>query len=214
MEKKLIFKINHTGGSTGNTIIRYVEAEYLATDKTKICDLFPFFDEIVKTRQDEIDSCARFCRFKVDNKRVTAIDDFGALLFLELNGIDVDDIQIDYCYAGIGAGEYINDKMKIYIPSSEKNHLERPHIHISNCKGNNSVVFSLIDISILAGRENWGNYFTRKERKNVIECLTENQKEFTSFYNDLSKGNVPKPVKFKYGNNGKTYYLMQDNKTK
>ena len=51
--EKLIFNINHTGSSTGNETIQYVVAEYFANEKTVIEDLFPFFDDVVKTLEKE-----------------------------------------------------------------------------------------------------------------------------------------------------------------
>lgn len=213
MMVKLIFHIDHTGGSTGNETIRYVVTEFFADDSTKIKDLFPFFDKVVQTKDLEKTTCTRFCHFIARDKKIIAIDDFNLLLFLELNEIDFNSITINYCYGGIGGSEYINDKLKFYIPSSEKNHLESPHIHISNCKGDNSVVLYLSSLDIRDGNENWNRHFTRKEKKNIMKCLKTYQKEFIEFYNELSKRNVPKPVEFRFGDSNKTYCLYQSNDT-
>lgn len=210
---KLIINVDHTGGSTGNETIRFVEVEFFADNNTKVKDLFPFLDSIVQTKDLEKTTCTRFCHFMIQNTKVTAIDDFNLLLFLELNNIDFDKIRIDYCYAGTGGSEYINDKLKFFIPSSEKNHLDSPHIHISNCKGDNAVVFYLSSLNIRDGKDNWDRYFTKKEKKSIIKCLRIYQKKFTIFYNELSKGIVPSPVEFTFDNSRKTYVLSQSNDT-
>ena len=211
--EKLIFNINHTGGSTGNETIKFVVAEYLANEKTVIEDLFPFFDDVVKTLEKEKTTCKRFCHFDINGIKITAIDDFNLLLFIKLNNIDKKNVNVDYCYGGVGGSEYINDKLKIYIPSSEKNHLESPHIHVSNCKGDNVVVFYLSSLEIRDGKDNWDKYFSRKEKKQIINCLEKYQNQFIDFYNDLSKGIVPHPVEFLYGDDEKIHVLRQDNDT-
>ena len=91
--------------------------------------------------------------------------------------------------------------------------MNRPHIHVSNCKGSNPVVFSLISLKILAGKNNWESCFNRKERKDVEKMLKEYQKEFIQFYNELSKGCVPSQVFYKYGKERKTGCLRQNNIT-
>jgi len=206
----LIFKIKYNVDSASNTTIRYIEVEFIADDKTKVVDIFPFFNDALRITENETVSCTRFCRFIRNSIRITAIDDFPLLLFLKLNEFDFDDINVEYCFGGIGVGEYVNDKIKLFMPSSEKNHQHSPHIHVS-IKGNDVVVFNLEPIRIRNGNITWRTKYSRKEKKNIEKCLEDNKDKFVCFYNDLAKGRVPEPVEFYYNNS--LCILKQENKT-
>ena len=204
---KLVFDLNYIDEYDGNKVIRNVKEEFETTENTIIEDLFPFFDNALGIDPEISKSCTRFCYFFIGNKKYSVVSDFNLILFVKLNNLDSKNIRVNIGFGGIGGSDHINDKLVIFIPSSEKNHKERPHIHVSNCKGENAVVFSLIDNAILAGKDNWKKYFTRKEKKNILNCISKYRVRFSEYYNTISKGLIPDPVKYTYGNDENIRYL-------
>lgn len=192
----------------------FIRDEYILHFKCKknnvFLDLYEFIDKELNI-EDSSSEYTRFAHIFVNGNLVTPIDNFQVIKFIEINGLDFNDFKIEYSYGGIGGGEYLNDKLKIEIRASEKNHNESAYIHISNCKGNNQVVFSLFDLKIIEGFNNWKKTFNRKEKKEVEKMLKKYQNEFLTFYKTQLLGIVPKAVEFEY--DGRYQCLSYNNET-
>ena len=85
--EKLVFKINHTGGSTGNEIIRYVEAEYLPEPEVEEEDntVEEETTEVVEDNDDRVDTPTD----------VDPCNDIVMPEVIEISSLEVEDTAID-----------------------------------------------------------------------------------------------------------------------
>lgn len=89
----------------------------------------------------------------------------------------------------------------MYIPSSEKGHELRPHVHVQNGKyrrhdpKSNTVRFNLYDLTVMDGaKKKVSRLFTKEEWNLVKIVLTEKQQLFIENYNRMLKGTVPETI--------------------
>lgn len=126
-----------------------------------------------------------------DNDNIFPIFDYPFCDFVKNQSLNV--VEFNVLLGGYGDGAYLNDSIKFEIRENEKNHIDRPHIHIKK-KGKGAVSISLLkDRKVLAGDM---NIFTKKERKEIVKLLDKNTKAFKDYYMELQSGAVPQPIYF------------------
>lgn len=170
-------------------------------------NIYAKIDKQLEIPQEDSRDCTRFFSISLNDKDVTPLDDFRVNKFIKINSLNPYEIVCtNYEYAGIGGGDFVNDKLKIEIRANEGHHKGKPHIHVSNCKGKRAVSFDLNNLSILKGREYWKKDFSKPEKRNVIDMLEGSKNEFIRYYKELQHGYIPEPVKYLY--DGEEYVFL------